>query len=195
MIGLLASHPRRDEVTAMLVEADPQNAAPARRGAAAAGLDQVQVRQGDASRPQTFADALPADALLLCGIFGNVSDVDIERTAAAAPALCAPGATVIWTRHRRPPDLTLRIRAWFTDAGLTRWRSRTWRPPPWQPSESAGSAMPRPLDYPRGAARSAHGWPVLRRVAAVIKIVPPGVGQAGPLDALLPRYRHQPPAL
>ncbi len=56
--------------------------------------------------------------LLLCGIFGNISDTDIERTAAAAPALCAPGATVIWTRHRRPPDLTPRIRAWFNGAGF-----------------------------------------------------------------------------
>jgi hypothetical protein len=76
------------------------------------------VRQADASRPESFADALPADVLLLCGIFGNISDTDIERTAAAAPALCAPGATVIWTRHRRPPDLTPRIRSWFTSAGF-----------------------------------------------------------------------------
>ena len=50
--------------------------------------------------------------------FDNVSDIGIKRTTAAAPALCAPGATVIWTRHRRPPDLTPRIRAWFTDAGF-----------------------------------------------------------------------------
>jgi hypothetical protein len=105
----------RHHVTAMLVEADPRNAALARCRAAAAGLDQVRVRQADASRPEAFADALPADVLLLCGIFGNVSDTDIERTTAAAPALCAPGATVIWTRHRRPPDLTARIRAWFFD--------------------------------------------------------------------------------
>src|SRR5262249_41051900 len=39
-------------------------------------------------------------------------------TAQAAPALCAPGATVIWTRHRRPPDLTPRIRAWFRSSGF-----------------------------------------------------------------------------
>ena len=56
--------------------------------------------------------------LLLCGIFGNVSDRDIERTVQAAPALCREGATVVWTRHRRPPDLTPRIRAWFTRAGF-----------------------------------------------------------------------------
>jgi hypothetical protein len=118
VIGVLPGHPLRHHVTALLVEADPRNAALARRRAAAAGLDQVQLRQADASRPVTFADALPADVLLLCGIFGNVSDADIERTAAAAPALCAPGATVIWTRHRRPPDVTPRIRAWFTEAGF-----------------------------------------------------------------------------
>jgi len=56
--------------------------------------------------------------LLLCGIFGNVTDEDIQRTAAAAPAMCAPGATVIWTRHRRPPDLTPRIRGWFRASGF-----------------------------------------------------------------------------
>ena len=66
----------------------------------------------------SFADALPASALLLCGIFGNVSDRDIQRTIEAAPALCAAGATVIWTRHRRPPDLTPRIRAWFAGSGF-----------------------------------------------------------------------------
>ena len=56
--------------------------------------------------------------LLLCGIFGNVSEGDIQRTAQTAPALCAAGATVIWTRHRRPPDLTPRIREWFRASGF-----------------------------------------------------------------------------
>jgi len=118
VLGVLPGHPRRDEVTAVLVEADPRNAQLASGRAAAAGLAQVQVRQADASRPVSFADLLPVSVLLLCGIFGNVSDADIERTVAAAPALCAPGATVIWTRHRRPPDLTRAIRAWFTAAGF-----------------------------------------------------------------------------
>jgi hypothetical protein len=43
---------------------------------------------------------LPADVLLLCGIFGNVSDGDIRRTVQAVPALCRAGATVIWARPR-----------------------------------------------------------------------------------------------
>jgi hypothetical protein len=56
--------------------------------------------------------------LLLSGIFGTVSDRDIRRSVHAAPALCRAGATVIWTRHRRPPDPTPQIRAWFAAAGL-----------------------------------------------------------------------------
>jgi hypothetical protein len=119
VIGVLPDHPRRDDVRAVLVEADERVAAPARAAAAARSLAQVEVRVADASLVASFADALPADVLLLCGIFGNVSDADIERTISAAPALCRPGATVIWTRGRRPPDLTPRVRAWFGENGFT----------------------------------------------------------------------------
>ena len=41
--GVLPAHARRDDVTAVLVEADPRNAALARGRAAAAGLGQVEV--------------------------------------------------------------------------------------------------------------------------------------------------------
>ena len=56
--------------------------------------------------------------LLLCGIFGNVSERDVQRTVEGAAALCRQGATVIWTRHRRPPDLIPQLLAWFADAGF-----------------------------------------------------------------------------
>jgi len=118
VIGMLPDHPRREDVRAVLVERDPQNAALAKSRAVAAGLWQVEVRTADASRIASFADALPADVLLLCGIFGNVSDSDIRRTVDAARSLCSDGATVIWTRHRRPPDLTTQIRAWFAGNGF-----------------------------------------------------------------------------
>ena len=118
VLGVLPEHRRGRDVSAVLVEFDPHNAALARRGAAGAGLSRVEVREADASRVGNYADALPANVLLLCGIFGNVSDADIQRTAAAAPALCAPGATVLWTRHRRAPDLTPRVRAWFRAGGF-----------------------------------------------------------------------------
>ena len=118
VIGVLPSHPRREDVRAVLVEADPRNAGVARSAAAALDLAQVEVREADASLVAGFADALPAGVLLLCGIFGNVSDSDIRRTVQAAPALCHRGATAIWTRNRRPPDLTPQIREWFTAAGF-----------------------------------------------------------------------------
>ncbi len=118
VLGVLPQHPRRADVRALLVELDARNAEVARKGAAAAGLTQVEVRQADAGLVSSYEDLLPAHLLLLCGIFGNIADADIQRTAASAPALCAPGATVIWTRHRRSPDLTPKIRAWFADAGF-----------------------------------------------------------------------------
>jgi hypothetical protein len=118
VIGVLPDHPRRGDVHAVLVEADERIAGRAREAAAARGLAEVEVRVADAGLVASFADALPADVLLLCGIFGNVSDRGIERTIRAAPALCHPGATVIWTRNRRPPDLTPQVRAWFTESGF-----------------------------------------------------------------------------
>jgi hypothetical protein len=118
VLGVLPGHPRRDDVQAVLVEFDPSNAAVARLGAEEAGLARVQVREVDAGDVANYADALPADVLLLCGIFGNITDAEIERVALAAPAMCAPGATVIWTRHRREPDLTPRLRSWFAESGF-----------------------------------------------------------------------------
>ena len=118
VLGVLRKHPRSRDVRAVLIETDPPNVRQARRGAAAAGLRQVEVRQADASRVASYADVLPADVLLLCGIFGNVSAADINRTIEAAAALCAVGGTVIWTRHRRPPDLTTAVRRWFRASGF-----------------------------------------------------------------------------
>lgn len=118
VVGVLPGHPRRDDVSALLVESDPRNAQVASDRAAAAGLANITVRTADAGLVADYADVLPADVLLLCGIFGNVSDEDIRRTANAAAVMCAPGGTVIWTRHRRPPDLTGEIRAWFGSAGF-----------------------------------------------------------------------------
>jgi hypothetical protein len=118
VLGILPEHSRRDDVRAVLVEWDPHNARAARQAAVDLGLPQLEVRQADAGLVAGFADALPADVLLLCGIFGNVSDNDIQRTIEAAAPMCRVGATVIWTRHRRPPDLTPQLRAWFASSGF-----------------------------------------------------------------------------
>ena len=119
VIGVLRPHPRRADVHATLVELDDGNAEYAERSAADADLaSQVRVLRADAGHTSSVVGAVPADVLLLCGIFGNISDTDIERTIREAPRLCSAGATVIWTRHRSAPDLTPQIRQWFAAAGF-----------------------------------------------------------------------------
>jgi hypothetical protein len=113
VIGTAAGHPRRADVRARLVELDPRNVAAARRAAAAAGLDGVEVTQADAGQADVYAGAVPARTVVACGVFGNLADTDIQRTVAALPGLCAPGAGVIWTRHTLAPDLTGAIRSWL----------------------------------------------------------------------------------
>src|ERR1700759_1803246 len=54
VLGALPAHPRRDDVSALLVEAAPTLAAHARAAAAAAGLNRVEGRAGGASRGGTF---------------------------------------------------------------------------------------------------------------------------------------------
>jgi hypothetical protein len=115
LLGVLADHPRADDVRARLVELDPRNC-DAARATAPAG---VEVVTGDASLTAAYAGATPADLVLVCGVFGNIGNADIVNTIETLPSLCAPGATVIWTRHRRPPDLTPDIRKWFAATGFT----------------------------------------------------------------------------
>jgi len=119
IIGAVRHHPRKPDVRARLVELDPANAAIARELADAADLPLVEVVTGDASVSDAYVGAAPAQVVLACGIFGNVSDQDIERCARWLPMLCESGATVVWTRHRRPPDLTPTIRRWFEEAGFS----------------------------------------------------------------------------
>jgi hypothetical protein len=118
LLGVLPDHPRRRDVHARLLELDPELAA---RGAARAARvsSSIDVVNADASMTSAYAGAVPADIVLVCGVFGNISDDDIHRTVEQLPSLCAPGATVIWTRGTFAPDLTPTIRTWFEDSGFS----------------------------------------------------------------------------
>lgn len=106
------------EASGRLVELNEGLAARARETAASLGLDGIEVVAADASIAESYAGAAPADLVMACGIFGNVSDEHIRRTVGALPALCRQGGCVIWTRHRREPDLTPALRGWLADAGF-----------------------------------------------------------------------------
>ena len=114
VIGVASRHRRGDDMRGRLVELDAANVAAAR----AAAPEGLEVVEGDAGNSDAYAGSTPADLVVACGIFGNIVDADIERTIAFLPALCAPGAWVIWTRHPEPEDIIDRIERWFADAGF-----------------------------------------------------------------------------
>lgn len=147
LIGALAGHPRRGDVTARLVELDPRNTGVARRLAAEAGLTGVEVVTADASLAGQYADMVPADLVLVCGLFGNVTDADIEAMAGYCTQLCATGGTVIWTRGRWEPDLTPQVCAWFEERGFERvWLSGAVEPGVQRVGVHRFTGTPAPLE-------------------------------------------------
>lgn len=122
VLGVLAERDDAARAEVVLVELDPDLAGRARRSASALSGVRIDVRTADAGSTDSYAGAAPADLVLLCGIFGNIDAADLRRTIAAAPGLCTPGATLLWTRGRDATDfgdLDAEVRGWFADAGFT----------------------------------------------------------------------------
>lgn len=113
LIGVLRGYPSAALVRGRLIESEPSNVAKLMERAQAAGLHNLEIIREDASRTELYAGIVPANLVLLCGVFGNISNADIHRTICCLPQFCCYGATVVWTRSRRPPDLTPAIRDWF----------------------------------------------------------------------------------
>ena len=145
LLDVLAERPRAPRVRACLVELDPVLAQRARQRARAGKLDSVEVICADAALSDVYADAVPAELLLVCGVFGNVSDRDVHRTIEALPQLCANDATVVWTRHRRHPDLTPRIRQWFAAVGFAEHAFDSPGPNQWSVGVHSFRGEPQPL--------------------------------------------------
>lgn len=89
---------RRGQV--LLVEMDARLCARARDAAAASSLSAIEVRCADAGLTDAYLDFAPAHVLLCCGVFGNVTISDVQRTIGELPSLVVPGGFVIWTRGR-----------------------------------------------------------------------------------------------
>lgn len=141
VLPVLLRHPRGGDVLGRLVELDARNCAVA-RGLAPPGLEVVQ---GDAGTTDACVGAVPSDLLLLCGIFGNVSDEDVRRTVTAAASLCAPGATAVWTRSTHEPDLTPAIRQWWGAAGFAETSFETGGSGGWSVGAARLTGEPQPF--------------------------------------------------
>lgn len=118
VIPVLKEYAHVHRVRARLVEADPSIVSKLRNKIHAAGLNHLEVMQADAACTDLYRGIVPADLVLLCGIFGNISDSDIYNTIRGLPQLCRTGSTVIWTRSRRAPDITPAIRQWFHETAF-----------------------------------------------------------------------------
>lgn len=122
IVPVLAASERREQTRLVLVEAEPDLVAKARKRAERAGLEHVDVRQGDAGDPASFTDFTPVDLLLVCGVFGNVDDDDLARTIAHLPRLLVADGQVIWTRGASEPDQRSQVRNLFVETGFQELR-------------------------------------------------------------------------
>jgi len=101
--GSVINHPRQADVHARLVELNPQLVERGRAAIAAAGFTaQREFVNCDATLSDHYAGAVPADVVLVCGIFGNLADeAALQRLIGNLKFLAKPGAFVAWTRGHR----------------------------------------------------------------------------------------------
>jgi hypothetical protein len=120
VLPILAEIDSFHRVAALLVELDPTLSERARTTARKLGLRAVEVRTADAGVTDPYREAAPAHVVLACGVFGNVSAEDADRTISALPSLLTTGGIVIWTRGRGGDgiDRSLGIRGSFLSAGF-----------------------------------------------------------------------------
>jgi hypothetical protein len=118
VLHVLANRDDSARVSTTLIELHPVLAQRARTFAAQQGLIGVTVRSQDAGNTAAYHGSVPADLVIMVGIFGNISDADVRRTIQTAPQLCRPGATLLWSRSTNGTDQNASVRAWLAEAGF-----------------------------------------------------------------------------
>jgi amino acid adenylation domain-containing protein len=100
LIGALQNHPRREDVSAWLLDNHVDSVNRGRSFAAEAGLEtQVQFLEADARSGASYAGVAPADLVILSGFLGHLPHEDVPRLIGSLPILCNTGGSVIWNRH------------------------------------------------------------------------------------------------
>lgn len=105
IVGSVQRFGRRDDVQALLVELDKRNVEAAQQRIADAGLQGITAKVADAGVSDVYQDMVPADLILARGVFGSLTDEDIDRTVSLPPTLTSANAQVVWTAHRAAPGL------------------------------------------------------------------------------------------
>lgn len=100
LFGVLADHPRRDDVVATLIEIDPRNVAAARRTAQELDLAAITVVEADAGLTDGYVGAVPASILLFAGMLDHLTPRDVTALIRHLPHLCGRDAIVVWVQSR-----------------------------------------------------------------------------------------------
>jgi hypothetical protein len=99
LMGALIDHPRSSDVYARLVELDSRLVECGRTAAESAGLgEQLEFVNGDATLSSTYEGVVPADLVLVCGVFGNVPETELHHLISSLRFLCKNDGLIIWTR-------------------------------------------------------------------------------------------------
>jgi len=118
LLPVLIHHPRGGDVTARMIEIDPLNVSFLEGALGSTRLADVEVIHGDAGTTAVYAGAVPADLVVLCGVFANISPQDAARTAETLPSLCAPGGLVVWSTYGTRGTDAAQVLAVLAEAGF-----------------------------------------------------------------------------
>ncbi|MBD2384480.1 class I SAM-dependent methyltransferase family protein [Cylindrospermum sp. FACHB-282] len=121
LLGTLANHPRAKDVYARLVEINPQLVERGRATIESLGLTkQIEFINGDATASANYVGAVPADIVIVCGIFGNLADEnELNRLLGNLSFLSKKGAFVLWTRgHSNGVASSETVRKYFREFGF-----------------------------------------------------------------------------
>ena len=131
LLPVLASHPRRGDVTAYLLELDHESVTGARETIDTLGLDRVNVVEADAGLLLSYAGLPQANILILSGVLAHLSGADRIALLDFLPHLGVPEATLVWTiGNRWDPTRIRRVRGYVVQAGVARLALRVvsrWR--------------------------------------------------------------------
>ncbi len=121
LLGALENHPRAKDVHARLVELNPQLVERGRATIESLGLaKQIELINGDATISDNYVGAVPADIVIVCGVFGNLADeAELNRLLGNLSFLSKQGAFVLWTRgHSNGIPYSETVRKFLRSAGF-----------------------------------------------------------------------------
>ena len=121
LLGTLENHPRAKDVHARLVELNPLLVERGRATIESLGLaKQIELINGDATIADNYVGAVPADIVIVCGVFGNLADeAELNRLLTNLSFLSKQGAFVLWTRgHSNGIPYSETVRKFLRSAGF-----------------------------------------------------------------------------